>query len=70
MGKEKVATIDFKIEKDGWPSLECQELRVVLGVGEASSEVAKVGVTGHSYRSFLVFPWSNGVPVLRSFTWK
>lgn len=67
-GKEKVATIEFKIERDGWPSLECQEVRDVLGDGEARKMEANCGVTGHSYSSFLVLPWSNWVPVLRSFT--
>lgn len=35
-GKEKFATRDFKTARDGWPSLECHELRDFLGVGEAN----------------------------------
>ena len=34
-GNEKCETTDFKIREKGWPSLECQEDKEVLGVGEA-----------------------------------
>lgn len=33
IGREKVETIEFKIEEDGCPSLECYEDNVVLELG-------------------------------------
>ena len=68
MGKENFEISAFKIGKEGWPSLACHDGRSVFGVGEANMEVAMEELTGHSYSSFLVLPWSNRAPVLRSFT--
>lgn len=44
----------FKIEEDGWPSLECHDESEALGVGEAKREMEVFDSTGHSYNSSLV----------------
>jgi len=47
-GSENFEIKVFRIEEEGWPRRECQEERVVFGLGVVNRAVALGLVTGHS----------------------